>query len=405
MPVPLLDLKPQNLALERELTEAFQRVLRSGHYILGSELERFEADMARLCGVRHALGVSSGTDAILLALMSLGIGPGDEVIVPSFTFFATGGCVSRVGATPVFADVCPVCFNLDVADAARRITPRTRAIIPVHLFGQAADMDPILALAQRHGLQVIEDGAQALGAAYRGRTVGGLGAFGTFSFFPSKNLGALGDAGLLTANDDGLADKARLLRMHGAKPKYYHHLIGANFRMDALQAAFLSVKTPQYDAYTLARKRNAADYTARLSPIPGVSVADPAQCGCAQAASGTHRDIRLILPVAYAHNDSIWNQYTVRVPGVGRRDALKAHLQSKGIGSEIYYPVPLHAQPCFQECHRAFELGHRLPPLSVSDRLAGEVLSLPIYPELSSAQRDEVVDAVREFVEGPGATA
>lgn len=400
MPVPLLDLKPQNLALERELTEAFQRVLRSGHYILGAELERFEAEMARLCSVRHALGVSSGTDAILLALMSLGIGPGDEVIVPSFTFFATGGCVSRLGATPVFADVCPICFNLDVADTARRLTPRTRAIIPVHLFGQAADMDAILALANRHGLQVIEDGAQALGAAYRGRTVGGLGAFGTFSFFPSKNLGALGDAGLLTTNDDALAEKARLLRMHGAKPKYYHHLIGANFRMDALQAAFLSVKTAQYDAYTAARKRNAADYTTRLSQIPGVVVADPAQCGCAQTQSAsTHRDVQLILPVAYGHNDSIWNQYTLRVPGAGRREALKAHLQLRGIGSEIYYPVPLHAQPCFEAGHRAFESAHRLPPLAVSEQLATEVLSIPIYPELSPGQRDEVVEAIREFVE------
>lgn len=400
MSVPLLDLKPQNLALERELTEAFQRVLRSGHYILGPELERFEAEMARVCGVRHALGVSSGTDAILLALMSLGIGPGDEVIVPSFTFFATGGCVSRVGATPVFADVCPVCFNLDVADVARRITPRTRAIVPVHLFGQAADMDGILALANRHGLRIIEDGAQALGAAYRGRIVGGFGAFGTFSFFPSKNLGALGDAGLLTTNDDGLAERARLLRLHGAKPKYYHHLIGANFRMDTLQAAFLSVKTVHYDAYTLARKRNAADYTARLSRIPGVILADPADCGCGHALKATgDSDLRLILPVSYPHNDSIWNQYTVRVPGNGRRDALKAHLQSRGISSEIYYPVPLHAQPCFQEGHKAFESGHRLPPLAVSDQLAVEVLSLPIYPELSAAQRDEVVEAVREFVE------
>jgi len=404
MSVPLLDLKPQNLALERELTEAFQRVLRSGHYILGPELERFEAEMARVCGVRHALGVSSGTDAILLALMSLGIGPGNEVIVPSFTFFATGGCVSRLGATPVFADVCPVCFNLNVADVARRITSRTRAILPVHLFGQAADMDAILALANRHGLSVVEDGAQALGAAYRGRIVGGFGAFGTFSFFPSKNLGALGDAGLLTTNDDGLAEKARLLRLHGAKPKYYHHLIGANFRMDALQAALLSVKTAHYDEYTLARKRNASDYTARLSRVRGVVIADPSHCGCAETLKiADHPDVRLILPVSYPHNDSIWNQYTIRVPGNGRRDALKAHLQSRGIGSEIYYPVPLHAQPCFREGHKTFETTHRLPPLTVSDQLALEVLSLPIYPELSPAQRDEVVAAVQEFVEGSGA--
>lgn len=401
MSVPLLDLKPQNLALERELTEAFQRVLRSGHYILGPELERFEADMARLLGVRHALGVSSGTDAILLALMSLGIGPGDEVIAPSFTFFATGGCVSRVGATPVFADVCPICFNLDLADVARRITPRTKAILPVHLFGQAADMDPLLALAAQHGLQVIEDGAQALGATYRGRAVGGFGAFGTFSFFPSKNLGALGDAGLLVTNDETLAQKAALLRLHGAKPKYYHHLIGANFRMDALQAAFLSVKTVRYAEYTEARCRNASDYTAQLTPLPGVQVADPAQCGCSLSVGDSKAsEVRLVLPVAYPHNQHIWNQYTIRVPGPGRRDALRAHLQAKGIGTEIYYPVPLHAQPCFARELALPDSPSGKFPFPVSDRLAQEVVSLPIYPELTESQRAEVVAGIREFLVG-----
>lgn len=402
MSVPLLDLKPQNLPLEGELTAAFLRVLRSGHFIMGPELDRFEAEMAAMLGVRHALGVSSGTDAILLALMALGIGPGDEVIVPSFTFFATGGCVARVGATPVFADVCPVCFNLDVADAARRITSRTRAIMPVHLYGQAADMDAIQALAGRHGLQVIEDGAQALGARYRGRMVGGLGAFGTFSFFPSKNLGALGDAGLLVAQDDALAEKARLLRVHGAKPKYYHHLIGANFRMDALQAAFLSVKAAQYDGYTEARCRNAADYTAQLLGLPGVVLADAARCGCAEshdagAGTGSGGEARLILPVAYPHNGHIWNQYTIRVTGEGRRDALRAHLQARGIGSEIYYPVPLHAQPCFAPVAGASGGGL---PLPVSDRLAREVISIPIYPELTAGQRAEVVEGIRTFLAG-----
>lgn len=403
MSVPLLDLKPQNLALERELTDAFVRVLRSGHYILGPELERFESEMARFLGVRHALGVSSGTDAILLALMSLDLGPGDEVIAPSFTFFATGGCVSRTGATPVFADVCPICFNLDLADVARRITPRTKAILPVHLFGQAADMDPLMALAAKHGLKVIEDGAQALGARYRGRAAGGIGAFGTFSFFPSKNLGALGDAGLLVTQDDALAEKAALLRLHGAKPKYYHHLVGANFRMDALQAAFLSVKTARYGDYTKARCRNAADYTAQLSCLAGVQVADPAHCGCAVTpdASQTSSEVRLILPVAYPHNEHIWNQYTVRVPGSGRRDALRAHLQAKGIGTEIYYPVPLHAQPCFAREVAAPGSPSGKFPFPVSDRLAQEVLSLPIYPELSEPQRAEVVAGIREFLERP----
>ncbi len=397
MPVPLLDLKPQNLPLEEELTAAFHRVLRSGHYILGPELEAFEAATARYLGVRHALGISSGTDALLLALMSLGIGPGDEVIVPSFTFFATGGCVNRLGATPVFADACPICFNLNVTDVAHRVTPRTKAIIPVHLFGQSADLDPLLTMATRHQLRVIEDAAQAFGARYRGRRVGGFGDFGTFSFFPSKNLGALGDAGLLVTNDDALADRARLLRLHGARPKYYHQLVGGNFRMDPLQAAFLAVKLPHFDAYTDRRRVNAADYTARLSRLAGVTVADPAACGCALAgpnpgvATGAPAP-RIVLPVAYAHNDHIWNQYTLRVPGLGRRDALRACLVERGIGTEIYYPVPLHAQPCFQRA------GGALPVLPVTDRLAEEVLSLPIYPELTSAQRDEVVAAISAWV-------
>lgn len=401
MAVPLLDLKPQNLALEGELTAAFQRVLRSGQYILGSEIDAFEAAMARRLAVRHAVSVSSGTDAILLALMSLEIGPGDEVIVPSFTFFATAGCVSRVGATPVFADVCPICFNLDVADVRRRLTRRSKAIIPVHLFGQSADLDPLLALARQHGLRVIEDGAQALGATYRGRPVGGLGDFGTFSFFPSKNLGALGDAGLLVTHDDALAERARLLRVHGAKPKYYHHLIGANFRMDPMQGAFLSVKLPHYDEYTRRRCQNAEAYTAAWSSRPGVVVADPGRCGCAPAevgeggSGGGPGQARLILPVAYPHNGHIWNQYTVRVPGEGRRDALRGYLADRGIGTEVYYPVPMHRQPCFNPP------GSPRLTLPVSEQLAGEVLSLPIFPEMTPAQRQEVIAAVDEFVARP----
>lgn len=393
MGVPLLDLKPQNLALESELTEAFVRVLRSGHYILGPELERFESEAAAKLGVPHALGISSGTDAILLALMALGIGPGDEVIVPSFTFFATGGCVARVGATPIFADVCPICFNLDVTDVAHRITPRTKAVMPVHLFGQSADLDPLIALAKSRGLRVIEDAAQAFGASYRGKPVGGLGDFGTFSFFPSKNLGALGDSGLLVTRDDALADRARLLRLHGARPKYYHHLVGANFRMDPLQAAFLSVKLRHAATYESGRAANAAYYTEHLSRVPGVVVADPKACGCsATCGSGGNAGTRLILPVAYPHNGHIWNQYTLRVPGEGRRDALRAALTARGIGTEIYYPVPLHQQPCFAP------VMPRPGTLPVSERLAAEVLSLPIYPELTPPQRAEVVEGVVEWM-------
>ena len=391
MSVNLLDLKAQNGALDAELRAAFERVLRSGHFILGPEVEKFERDLAAFAGTPHALGVSSGTDALLLALMALGIGPGDEVLCPSFTFFATAGCVARLGATPVLVDSLPATFNLDVRDAARRVTPRTRAIIPVHLFGQAADMDAVLALAAQHGLRVIEDAAQALGAAYRGRPVGTLGDCGVASFFPTKNLGALGDAGALVMRDAALFERARILRVHGMEPKYHHQFVGGNFRLDALQAALLAVKLPHAAAYTTARARNAALYTARLGALPGVRVAAAED----DARSATEPEqARLVLPVALPERQSIWNQYTLRVPGAGRRDALRAHLAARGIGSEIYYPVPLHEQACFAS------LRYRPEDPPWAHRLAGEVLSLPIYPELPEAELEEVGAAVAEFCAG-----
>jgi dTDP-4-amino-4,6-dideoxygalactose transaminase len=376
MAVNLLDLKAQNGALEAELNEAFLRVLRSGYFILGPEVARFEKMLAEFTGARYALGVSSGTDAILLALMALGIGPGDEVLCPSFTFFATAGCVSRVGATPVFVDSLADTFNLDVADAERRITPRTKAIIPVHLFGQSADMESVLALAHRHGLRVIEDAAQALGATHQGKQVGtltgfgSLGGFGTISFFPSKNLGAFGDAGALLTNDELLFHGSRVLRTHGMDPKYYHAAIGGNFRIDALQAALLAVKLPHFATYTANRRRNAAIYTERLGGLP--------------------RE-KIMLPVTLPGYGHIWNQYTLRIPGEGRRDALRAHLTARGIGSEIYYPVPLHEQECFAK------LGYKPEDLPVAHRLTGEVLSLPVYPELQAEAVEEVCGAVAEF--------
>lgn len=381
MPVPLLDLNAQNLALESELKAAFERVLRHGQFILGKEVTDFEAAIAKFTGAKHALGVSSGTDAILLALMAAGIGPGDEVLCPSYTFFATAGCVARAGAKPVFVDADPVTFNLDVADAARRITPRTKAIIPVHLFGQAAAMDETLALARQHSLLVIEDTAQSMGAAHRGRQLGTIGDMGTYSFFPSKNLGAFGDAGLLVCNDDTLAEKARLLRTHGSKPKYYHKLVGGNFRLDALQAALLAVKLPHYASYTERRRANAAYYTERLRALPGV-----------QPVNAATPDARLLLPVALPGNDHIWNQYTLRVLGAGQRDALRAALEAKKIGTEIYYPVPMHLQECFAYC------GCRAEDLPVARQLAGEALSVPIYPELTRAQQDEVIAAIAQFL-------
>jgi dTDP-4-amino-4,6-dideoxygalactose transaminase len=396
--VPLLDVNAQNHPLETEFNAAFQRVFKSGQFIMGEEITRLESELAELTESKHCIGISSGTDAILVALMALEIGPGDEVLVPAFTFFATAGCVSRVGATPVFVDSCPVCFNIDLADAKAKITPRTKAIIPVHLFGQSADMDGVLALASYHGLKVIEDAAQAIGARYRGQSCGAMGDFGTYSFFPSKNLGGFGDGGALVTQDDTLAEKVRVLRNHGMQPKYYHHSIGGNFRLDALQAAMLRVKIPHYSEYTVGRQHNAARYIERLSQVPGIVQAEPAHCHCAssQQAWALENAARIILPLAYSHNDHIWNQFTLRVLGTGQRDALKQHLLERKIGCEIYYPLTLDQQPCFQHLPESSRQG-----CTTAHRLAEEVLSLPIYAELTEAQLNEVMVAVSDFVTAP----
>jgi dTDP-4-amino-4,6-dideoxygalactose transaminase len=371
MKVPLLDLRRQNLPMEAELLDAFRRVLTSGQFILGPEVEQFESAAAAVAGARFGIGMSSGTDAILVALMALGIGPGDEVICPSFTFFATAGCIVRVGARPVFADSCADCFNLDPGGIEPLITGRTKAIIPVHLFGQAADMDPVLEIARRRGLVVIEDAAQAFGAAYRGRPVGSLGDFGIISFFPTKNLGALGDAGLLVTNDEALAEKARVLRNHGASRRYFHSLVGGNFRLDALQAALLGVKLPRLAEYTAQRQRHFAEYNRALGGREGV----------------------IVVPATHPDRTHIANQYTLRVRR-GRRDALRRFLEERGIASEIYYPVPLHAQECF----RAF--GPH-PVLPVAEALADEVVSLPVFPEMTSEERGAVLAAIMDFLESP----
>lgn len=350
-------------------------MLHSGQFILGPEVERFEAAAAEIAGTRYAIGVTSGTDAILVALMALGIGPGDEVICPAFTFFATAGCVARVGARPVFADSCPECFNLDPAAFEPLITARTKAVIPVHLFGQAADLDPIVEIARRHNLAVIEDAAQAFGAEYRGRPVCSFGDFGTVSFFPTKNLGALGDAGLLVTNDPALAEKARLLRNHGAQERYFHRMVGGNFRLDALQAAILSVKLPRLAEYTAARQRHACEYTRALGRIRGTGGKE------------------LILPATHPDRTHIANQYTLRVRGpAGTRDGLRAFLRERGIAAEIYYPLPLHKQECFAGSGRR-------PSLPVVEALAGEVLSIPVFPEMTVEERGVVVEAIREFME------
>jgi len=363
--VPLLDLGLQNAPLHTDLRAAFDRVLGSNQYILGTEVERFEDELCRHFGYSHAIGVSSGTDALLLALMALEIGPGDEVITSTFSFFATAGCIARVGARPVFVDIEPRSFNLDPTRVEAAITPRTKAIMPVHLFGQVADMRPLQQLADQRGLAIIEDAAQALGATQHGRHAGTFGAFGCFSFFPSKNLGGFGDGGLLVARDGQLAERARLLRSHGGKPKYHHHHVGGNFRIDALQAALLRVKLPHLPAYELARRDNAAFYDHALTPL-------------ASAITTPHS-------IDPGH---VYNQYVIRSQA---RDALRAHLASAGIGSEIYYPRCLHQQGCFAQ------LGYRDGDFPEAECAAHEVLALPIFPELSSVQRAYVAQSIARF--------
>ena len=367
MSVPLLDVNAQNLPLEEELTAVFTRVLRSGRFILGEEVEAFEAECAAFVGAGHAVSMSSGTDALLAAFMALGIGAGDEVLCPAFTFFATAGCIARTGAVPVFCDVLPDTFNLDLESAAARLTSRTKAIVPVHLFGQSVEMEPLLAFAKQHGLAVVEDVAQSVGATYQGSGCGTMGAFGCFSFFPSKNLGGFGDGGLVTVMDGELAEQLRRIRNHGMHPKYYHSTVGANFRMDALQCALLRVKLRRLADYAAGRAANAAFYRENLAALPGAE--------------------RIVVPRENEGFGHVWNQFTLRVPG--GRDSLKDYLTKAGVGCEIYYPVPLHRQDCF-----AGLPAHAIQPCPVAEQLSREVLSIPVYPELSAAQRDEVVQVI-----------
>ena len=368
MQVPLLDLAAQYAPIRDAVVEAVTRVVDTQKFILGPEVEAFEAEVAAYLGARHAIGVSSGTDALLVAMMALELGPGDEVIVPTYSFFATAGCVSRTGATPVLVDIDPVSCNLDVEAVRRAITPRTRAIVPVHLYGQAADMGPLLALASEHGLEVIEDAAQAIGATLDGQALGTFGRFGCFSFYPSKNLGAAGDAGLVTVNDDEMAARVRLLRVHGAQRTYHHEKVGGNFRMAAIQAAVLRVKLQHLEAWTEARRRNADRYRRLFAAIaPGAPVQ---------------------LPVELPGRRHIYNQFVIRA---ARRDALRDHLRSHGVGCEVYYPVPFHLQPCFAY------LGVPAGALPEAERAAAETLALPIYSELDETQQQYVVETIAAF--------
>jgi dTDP-4-amino-4,6-dideoxygalactose transaminase len=374
MSVPMLDVSRENRRLRPKIDAAMAEVCQSGAFVHGPACARFEAAMAEYCGARHAVGCASGSDALLLSLMVLGVGPGDEVVVPSFTFFATASAVWRLGAKPIFADIQADTFNLDPADVLYKLTTSTKAIIPVHLFGQCAQMEEIhqIATAAR-GIPIIEDACQAIGAEYGDRRAGALGTLGAFSFYPTKNLGGFGDGGLVTTNDDEIANRLRVLRDHGQQPRYYHHFVGLNSRLDALQAAVLQVKLPLVDSWAEARKRNAERYTTEF------------------ARRGI--DESIIAPVAAGGCGHVWNQYTVRVVD-GRRDALQQHLSERKIGSAIYYPVPLHLQKCFAA------LGYEQGSLPVTEQACREVLSLPVYPELTADEQECVIDAVAEFCQG-----
>jgi dTDP-4-amino-4,6-dideoxygalactose transaminase len=366
--VPLLDLKAQNEPLRSAILAAITRVCDSQRFIGGPEVDALERELAEMLEVEHAIGVSSGTDALLAALMALGIGPGDEVVTSAYSFFATGGCVARLGARPVFIDIHPETFNLDGRQLDAACSSATKAVIPVHLFGLVADMSEILEVATRRGLAIIEDAAQAIGARRDGRPAGSFGTIACFSFFPSKNLGAFGDAGLVTTNDAELGARVRLLRNHGAEPKYFHQIVGGNFRLDALQAAVLRVKAPYLSGWTEGRRRNAVRYRELMR------------------AAGLESSVTLpVEPPGYEH---IYNQFVIRVHA---RDALREHLSSQGIQTEIYYPVPLHLQECFAaERARSGELPH-------AEAAARESIALPIYTELTDDQLRYVVNAIAEF--------
>lgn len=368
MAVPLLDLQAQYQPLRGDILAAITRVCDSQHFILGPEVDALERELADLLEVEHAVAVSSGTDALLVAMMAIGIGPGAEVITPTYSFFATAGCVTRLGATPVFVDIDPVTFNVDPAAIERTISPRTRAILPVHLYGLVANVDRILEIAGRAGVPVIEDAAQAIGARSGGQLAGNFGLMGCFSFFPSKNLGAFGDGGLVTTSDASLAHELRLLRGHGAEPKYHHSRIGGNFRLDAIQAAILRVKAPHLARWSDARRRNADRYRALFTEFHLTDI------------------VRLpVEPPGYTH---IYNQFVIRSP---RRDELRAHLASQNVGTEIYYPVPFHRQECFATLARASDA------FPVADEAAATSVALPIYGELELAQQRHVVGSIAEF--------
>jgi dTDP-4-amino-4,6-dideoxygalactose transaminase len=372
--VPLLALDRQHAALGDAIREAITRVCDSGRFVLGPDVTELESELARALDVPHVVSCASGSDALLLALMALGIGAGDEVIVPSYTFFATASAVTRLGAVPIFADIDPATYLIDPRDVERKISGRCKAIVPVHLFGRTADMDALRPIAEKAGLPIVEDAAQSILSTWRGRCSGALGDVGCFSFYPTKNLGGAGDGGFLTTTRDDLAKSLRLLRVHGMEPRYYHEVIGINSRLDSIQAAVLRVKLPHLDAWTTAREVNAARYREFFAEYD--------------------LDRRVAVPGDEPHGRHVWNQFVVRITD-GDRDALRAHLAKRGVGTEIYYPVPLHLQKCFTH------LGWAKGDLPETERAAEQTLALPIFPELEPAEQRTVVARIAEFFAAP----
>jgi dTDP-4-amino-4,6-dideoxygalactose transaminase len=365
MQIPLLDLKAQYATIKDDVMTAVTEVLESQRCIGGPQIEELEQKIATISDCRFAVGVSSGTDAILNTLMDLEIGPGDEVITTPFTFFSTVGCIVRTGAEPVFVDINPKTYNIDSTKIEAAITEKTRAIMPVHLFGQMADMDPIMEIAEKHNLAVIEDAAQSISSTYKGKKAGSFGTTGCFSFFPSKNLGAAGDGGMIVTNEEQLYEKMKMMREHGQKPRYHHHYIGGNFRLDAIQAAVLLVKLPYLDEWSQARRKNAAYYNKKFE--------------------GT------VVQTPYIREDcvSIYNQYCIRVP---RRDEVVSLLGEKSIGCAVYYPIPLHLQECFAY------LGYKQGDFPLSEEAAQQIMAIPVYPELTDEMKDYVADTIIDFL-------
>ncbi|MFV9510483.1 DegT/DnrJ/EryC1/StrS family aminotransferase [Tepidibacillus sp. LV47] len=366
MNIPMLDLSEQYQHLKGEIYEALEQVMSSSRFILGENVKKLEKDIAKYSHVAHGIGVANGSDALHISLLACGIQPGDEVITTPFTFFATAGSIARIGAKPVFVDIDPKTFNINPGLIEEKITDKTKAIIPVHLYGQAADMDPILEIAKKYHLAIVEDAAQAIGAEYKGRKIGQFGDTACFSFFPTKNLGAFGDAGMIITNNDELAEKMRVIRVHGSKPKYYHHVLGYNSRLDEMQAAILNVKFPHIDEWNELRRKKAAYYNELLAELDDV----------------------VVTPYEEENRYHIYHQYTIRVKD---RDALQTYLKEQGISTMIYYPLPLHLQPVFAD------LGYKEGDFPESEKAAKEVLSLPMYPELKQEQQEYVVAKIKEF--------